>query len=67
MVANAGITTWKATNGASESPGQNGDVALVDNYVTMHARRSFTGTRKVFAFLVAAENRPPRETAQSRG
>jgi Taurine catabolism dioxygenase TauD, TfdA family len=34
---------------------QSGDVALVDNYVTMHARRSFTGTRKVLASLVAAE------------
>lgn len=35
-------------------PWQNGDVALVDNYVTMHGRRSFTGTRKVLASLVAA-------------
>jgi hypothetical protein len=42
-------------------------VALVDNYVTMHARRSFTGARKVFASLITAENGPLRETAQSRG
>lgn len=35
-------------------PWQTGDVALVDNYVTMHGRRTFTGTRKVLASLVAA-------------
>jgi hypothetical protein len=33
---------------------QRGDVALVDNYVTMHGRRPFTGTRKVLASLIAA-------------
>lgn len=36
-------------------PWQAGDVALVDNYVVMHGRRPFTGTRKVLASLVAAE------------
>lgn len=36
-------------------PWQRGDVALVDNYVTMHGRRAFTGTRKVLASLVAGE------------
>lgn len=36
-------------------PWQNGDVALVDNYIVMHARRSFTGKRKILASLVAAE------------
>ena len=36
-------------------PWQKGDVALVDNYVAMHGRRTFTGTRKVLASLVAAE------------
>ena len=35
-------------------PWQRGDVALVDNYVTMHGRRTFTGTRKVLASLIAA-------------
>ncbi len=35
-------------------PWQTGDVALVDNYVAMHGRRTFTGTRKVLASLVAA-------------
>lgn len=34
-------------------PWQRGDVALVDNFVTMHGRRSFSGTRKVLASLVA--------------
>lgn len=32
-----------------------GDVALVDNYMTMHGRRSFEGTRSVLASLVALE------------
>ena len=36
-------------------PWQRGDVALVDNFVTMHGRRAFTGTRRVLASLVAAE------------
>lgn len=36
-------------------PWEQGDVALVDNYVTMHGRRAFTGTRKVLASLVAAD------------
>ncbi|NNE91077.1 MAG: SyrP protein [Verrucomicrobiales bacterium] len=35
-------------------PWQTGDVALVDNYVAMHGRRTFSGTRKVLASLVAA-------------
>ena len=30
------------------------DLALVDNYLCMHGRRSFQGTRKVLASLVAA-------------
>ena len=28
---------------------QAGDLALVDNYTTMHGRRTFTGTRKILA------------------
>ncbi|TWT55449.1 Taurine catabolism dioxygenase TauD, TfdA family [Thalassoglobus neptunius] len=35
---------------------QSGDIALVDNYVAMHGRRNFTGTRKVLASLVAGES-----------
>lgn len=37
---------------AFDVPWQPGDVALVDNYVTMHGRRPFTGTRKVLAAMV---------------
>lgn len=36
-------------------PWQSGDVALVDNFVAMHGRRTFGGTRRVLASLVAAE------------
>ncbi len=35
-------------------PWQTGDLALVDNYTAMHGRRTFKGTRKVLASLVAA-------------
>jgi len=34
---------------------QQGDVALIDNHLVMHGRRSFCGTRVVLASLVAAE------------
>jgi alpha-ketoglutarate-dependent taurine dioxygenase len=37
---------------AFDVPWQRGDVALVDNYVAMHGRRTFTGTRKVLASLI---------------
>jgi hypothetical protein len=36
-------------------PWQQGDVALVDNRVVMHGRRTFSGTRKVLASLVAMD------------
>lgn len=36
-------------------PWQTGDVALVDNFVTMHGRRTFQGTRKVLASLIALD------------
>jgi hypothetical protein len=35
-------------------PWQRGDVALVDNFVAMHGRRTFVGPRKVLASLIAA-------------
>jgi hypothetical protein len=37
---------------AFDLPWQVGDVVLVDNYVTMHGRRPFEGTRKVLAAMV---------------
>ncbi len=37
-------------------PWQTGDVALVDNFVTMHGRRPFNGTRRVLASLVAVDS-----------
>lgn len=40
---------------AFDVPWQQGDVALVDNLVVMHGRRTFSGTRKILASLVAAE------------
>jgi alpha-ketoglutarate-dependent taurine dioxygenase len=36
-------------------PWERGDVALVDNFVTMHGRRPFTGTRKVLASLIGED------------
>ena len=38
---------------AFDIPWQAGDLALVDNYVAMHGRRTFMGTRRVLASLVA--------------
>jgi alpha-ketoglutarate-dependent taurine dioxygenase len=35
---------------------EHGDVVLVDNYMTMHGRRTFAGTRKILASLTAAES-----------
>ncbi|WP_164101778.1 TauD/TfdA family dioxygenase [Candidatus Laterigemmans baculatus] len=35
---------------------QQGDVVLVDNYVAMHGRRTFSGSRRILASLVAAEH-----------
>ena len=36
-------------------PWQQGDIALVDNFVVMHGRRTFQGTRRVYASLIAHE------------
>jgi TfdA family taurine catabolism dioxygenase TauD len=36
---------------AFDVPWQAGDVALLDNYVVMHGRRPFTGTRKILAAM----------------
>jgi alpha-ketoglutarate-dependent taurine dioxygenase len=37
-----------------EIPRQAGDLALVDNYIAMHGRRTFSGTRKTLTSFVAA-------------
>ena len=34
-------------------PWQAGDIAILDNYLTMHGRRTFSGTRRVLASLTA--------------
>jgi len=36
-------------------PWQTGDVALVDNFLVMHGRRTFSGKRRVLASLVACD------------
>jgi alpha-ketoglutarate-dependent taurine dioxygenase len=51
----AAMTACKLADELSfDVPWQQGDVVLVDNYVVMHGRRTFSGTRKVLASLVAA-------------
>lgn len=40
---------------AFDIPWQKGDVALLDNFIVMHGRRTFVGTRKVLASLANVE------------
>jgi hypothetical protein len=49
------VATQIAEEIAFDVPWQKGDVALVDNFVTMHGRRTFSGTRKVLASLIACD------------
>jgi Taurine catabolism dioxygenase TauD, TfdA family len=49
------LATSLAEELAFDVPWQKGDVALVDNFVTMHGRRTFSGTRKVLASLIACD------------
>lgn len=49
------VATELAEELAFNVPWQKGDVALVDNFVTMHGRRTFSGTRKVLASLIACD------------
>jgi hypothetical protein len=44
-------------------PWQAGDVALVDNLVAMHGRRTFAGTRKVLASLACKDTHLPLKGA----
>lgn len=44
-----------AADGIHDLEWQRGDLALVDNFVTLHGRRRFEGTRRVLASLVPAD------------
>jgi hypothetical protein len=54
------IATELAYEMAFDLPWQNGDAVLVDNFVTMHGRRTFRGKRKVLASLADPQKRPAR-------
>jgi hypothetical protein len=49
-----GVAIELADELSFDLPWQQGDVVLVDNFVTMHGRRTFSGTRKVLASLASA-------------
>ncbi|HVT27211.1 MAG TPA: TauD/TfdA family dioxygenase [Lacipirellulaceae bacterium] len=71
------VATDLAYEMAFDLPWQQGDAVIVDNFVTMHGRRTFRGTRKVLASLAdphkhgdapsngsrAAAKQPARATA----
>ena len=48
------IASTLAKDCTFDLPWHSGDLALVDNYTAMHGRRTFTGTRRVLASLVAS-------------
>ena len=52
-VEGAQLATDLAEKLIFDVPWQPGDAALVDNYVSMHGRRTFQGSRKVLASFVA--------------
>jgi alpha-ketoglutarate-dependent taurine dioxygenase len=49
------VATDLASDLTFDIPWQRGDAVLVDNVLTMHGRRTFTGTRKVLASLADAQ------------
>jgi Taurine catabolism dioxygenase TauD, TfdA family len=51
------VATELAYEMAFDLPWQKGDAVLVDNFVTMHGRRTFRGTRKVLASLADPHKR----------
>jgi hypothetical protein len=57
------IATELAYALAFDMPWQRGDAVLVDNFVTMHGRRTFRGTRKVLASLADPHKRTPFSAA----
>ncbi len=52
--ADVAIASTLADQFTFDLPWQTGDLALIDNHTAMHGRRTFKGTRKVLASLVAA-------------
>jgi hypothetical protein len=62
------IATELAYELAFDLPWQRGDAVLVDNFVTMHGRRTFRGTRKVLASLADPHKRSaPTPTGRGQG
>jgi hypothetical protein len=59
------IATELAYEIAFDLPWQKGDAVLVDNFVTMHGRRTFKGTRKVLASLADPHRRSANGTKRS--
>jgi hypothetical protein len=52
---------------AFDLPWKRGDAVLVDNFVTMHGRRTFKGTRKVLASLADPHKRPVTGARDAKG
>ena len=52
--ADVAVASTLADEVTFDLPWHSGDLALVDNYTAMHGRRTFKGTRKILASLVAA-------------
>jgi alpha-ketoglutarate-dependent taurine dioxygenase len=58
--AEAALTAARLAEELSfDIPWQNGDVAVVNNFVTMHGRRTFRGTRRVLASLALTPESAP--------
>jgi hypothetical protein len=51
---------------AFDLPWQKGDAVLVDNFVTMHGRRTFRGTRKVLASLADPHKHAAKDNKENR-
>jgi hypothetical protein len=60
------VATELAYELAFDLPWQKGDAVIVDNFVTMHGRRTFKGTRKVLASLADPHKRPAKVGAASK-
>src|SRR5882757_2581711 len=60
------VATELAYEMAFDLPWQKGDAVLVDNFVTMHGRRTFKGTRQVLASLADPHKRPVNLAGDSK-